>query len=469
MDPRVIGFLGSLLLALLAPTLPPGPAPLTDFAGVYSYRDGATVALVPRRQELVAIIDEAQYKLRRVGGDEFRNGVGQPVRFIRGERGEVVGVKEDEDYFPLRTHAVPPEITALTVPRPGSAAAWRYRPPARLNDGLEVGNATGAGFGERALAGLVQSIVSEQYPDVHSVLLWRRGRLVYEEYFYGFDRERPHQLRSATKSFHSVLLGIAVDRGRIRGDRQPIAELLPWPVSSLANPDPRKAAITVGDLLSMRTGLACDDRDGSSPGNEQLIYSKPDWARFTMDLPMVAAPGTVARYCSGGVHVAGRLVEHATGEDLLTFARKNLFEPLGFKGYKWPHQPVPENTGTFGQLYLRPRDMLKFGVMVLDKGRWRRRQIISRGWIERSTEPVTRIGSKEYGYLWWRQTFPLNAGGRRQDVETILATGNGGQKIFIVPSLQLVAVFTGGSYNSIEDTPPNAIMGNVILPELLGK
>jgi CubicO group peptidase (beta-lactamase class C family) len=276
-------------------------------------------------------------------------------------------------------------------------------------------------------------------------------------------------LRSATKSFHSVLLGIAVDRGRIRGDRQPIAELLPWPVSSLANPDPRKAAITVGDLLSMRTGLACDDRDGSSPGNEQLIYSKPDWARFTMDLPMVAAPGTVARYCSGGVHVAGRLVEHATGEDLLTFARKNLFEPLGFKGYKWPHQPVPENTGTFGQLYLRPRDMLKFGVMVLDKGRWRRRQIISRGWIERSTEPVTRIGSKEYGYLWWRQTFPLNAGGRRQDVETILATGNGGQKIFIVPSLQLVAVFTGGSYNSIEDTPPNAIMGNVILPELLGK
>jgi CubicO group peptidase (beta-lactamase class C family) len=457
-----------LLLALLAPPLSASPAPLTDFAGVYSYRDGTTVALVPRRQELVAIIDEAQYKLRRVGGDEFRNGAGQLVRFVRGERGEVVGVKEEEDYFPLRTHAIPAEIAALTMPRAGSAP-WHDQSPVRLNDGLEVGNATGAGFGDRALAGLVRSIVSEEYPDVHSVLLWRRGRLVFEEYFYGFSRERPHQLRSATKSFHSALLGIAVDAGKIRDDRQPIAELLPWPVSSLANPDPRKAAITVGDLLSMRTGLACNDRDGSSPGNEQLIYSQPDWARFTMDLPMVAAPGTVARYCSGGVHVAGRLVERATGKDLLTFAREKLFEPLGFKNYKWPYQPVPKNAGTFGQLYLRPRDMLKFGILVLDQGRWKGRQIISRGWIERSTQPLTRIGSKEYGYFWWRQTFPLNAGGRRQDVETILASGNGGQKIFIVPSLQLVAVFTGGNYNSTEDTPPNAIMGNVILPELLGK
>jgi CubicO group peptidase (beta-lactamase class C family) len=468
-----------LLLALLAPTFLPaqsGPAsaaapaaPLTDFAGVYSYRDGMTVALVPKRQELVAILDEALYKLQRIGGDEFRNGAGQSVRFIRDERGKVIGLKEAEDYFPLRTASVPADIVGLTVPRKGSETA--SRPPVQLSDGLKVGSAAAAGFSQRTLDGLVRSILDEKYPDVHGVLLWRKGRLVFEEYFYGFDRERPHQLRSATKSFHSVLAGIAMDLGKIRGDQQPIAELLPWPASTLANPDPRKAAITVGDLLSMRTGLACDDRDPSSPGNEQLIYSKPDWGRFTLDLPMAAAPGTVARYCSGGVHVAARLVERAVGEDLLAFARRTLFEPLGFKNYKWPYQPVQENAGTFGQLYLRPRDMLKFGVMVHDKGRWQGRQIVSQDWIERSTRERSRIGSRGYGYLWWWQTFTVASGGagsQSREVRVLVATGNGGQKIYIVPSLELVAVFTGGTYNSPQDSPPNAIMADVILPELLG-
>jgi CubicO group peptidase (beta-lactamase class C family) len=462
--------LSVLLLALLMPTLSPeqgAPAPLTDFTGVYAYRDGATVAILSKGGELVAILDEAVYKLRRVSGDELRNGADQRVRFVRGERGEVVGVKEGEDYFPRLTPTVPAELVALTVPREGTAASWRHRPPVKLDDGLEIGTPAEAGFRERTLDGLVQAIVSEKYPDVHSVLLWRRGKLVYEEYFYGFDRDRPHPLRSATKSFHSVLLGIAIDQGKIRGDQQPIAELLPWPVASLANPDPRKARITVGDLLSMRTGLACDDRDPSSPGNEQLIYSKPDWARFTLDLPMVADPGTVARYCSGGTHVAGRLVERATGGDLLAFARKNLFEPLGLKGYRWPYQPVPENAGTFGQLYLRPRDMLKFGIMVLDKGRWRGRQIVSRDWIERSTRQRARIGSRGYGYLWWWQTFQVGSGAGRREVEALLATGNGGQKIYVIPSLQLVAVFTGGAYNVPQDSAPNAILPEVLLPDLL--
>jgi CubicO group peptidase (beta-lactamase class C family) len=221
----------------------------------------------------------------------------------------------------------------------------------------------------------------------------------------------------------------------------------------------------VGDLLSMRTGLACDDRDPASPGNEQLIYSKPDWARFTLDLPMVAAPGTEAKYCSGGVHVTERLIERATGEEFLAFARRTLFEPLGFESYRWPYQPVAENAGTFGQLYLRPRDMLKFGVMVHDKGRWQGRQIVSREWIERSTLERSRIGSRGYGYLWWWQTFTVNG----KEVRALLATGNGGQKIYIVPSLELVAVFTGGAYNSPQDSPPNAIMADVLLPELLGR
>ncbi len=441
-------------------------APLADFTGVYAYRDGATVAIVPKNKELVAILDEALYALPRVGGDEFRNGAGQAVRFVRNERGEVLGVKENGDYFPRQTASVPPDIVALTIPR-ATSAPYRYEVPAKLGDGLEVGPAADSGLSLATLEGLVRSIVNEQYPNVHSVLLWRGGRLVFEEYFYGYNRDRTHQMRSATKSFYSALTGIAIDRKKIRDDKQPIAELLPWPPSAYANPDPRKAKITVGDLLSMRTGLACDDRDASSPGNEQLIYSKPDWGKFTIDLPMAAEPGAVARYCSGGVHLAGRMIEAATGGDFLAFARTNLLDPLGFEGYKWPYQPIAANVNTYGQLYLRPRDMLKFGLLHLNGGRWQGRQLISPSWIERSTSSLTQIGSKGYGYLWWHQRFPITTAGSTQTVDTFLASGNGGQKIFVAPSLQLIAVFTGGNYNADKDSPPNEIMGNVILPELL--
>jgi CubicO group peptidase (beta-lactamase class C family) len=143
-----------------------------------------------------------------------------------------------------------------------------------------------------------------------------------------------------------------------------------------------------------------------------------------------------------------------------------LFGPLGFKNHRWPHQTVRGNESTFAQLYLRPRDMLKYGILYLQGGQWEGKQLVSRKWIERSTQPLTAIGSKSYGYFWWHQTFAVKAANGRRNIDTILATGNGGQKIFIVPSLELVAVFTGGNYNSRTDTPPNEIMGDVILPQL---
>ncbi len=443
--------------------------PLSDYAGVYDYR-GTTVALVPKGNALIAIIDDALYPVQRISGDRFRNGAGQSVTFQRNAKGVVTGLYEAQDFLAIRRHSVPPEIAALTVAAPRSRAhsRYRYHPPEDTHDGLKTGNAADVGFDPAVLEQVDRAVVTERYPNVHSVLLWRDGKLFFEDYFYGFDRERAHQLRSATKSFHSALIGIAMDLGKIRDDSQPIVELLPWAVTSYKNPDPRKARITVGDLLSMRTGLACDDRNPSSPAGETFLYEKADWARYLMDVPMTADPGTLARYCSAGPHLAGRIVEHVTGERLIDFARKKLFEPLGFRNYRWPYETVPANAGTFGQLYLRPRDMLKFGVMMLNKGEWNGKRILSRDWVERSTRARTQIGSKKYGYFWWHQTFPIERGGKVEYVDTILATGNGGQKIFIAPTLRLVGVFTGGNYNSAEDTPPNAIMGNVVLPALLG-
>jgi len=195
--------------------------------------------------------------------------------------------------------------------RPPTKTEYAYQAPSHLRDGVKVGPAAEVGFNETELRNLVQAIIAEKHANVDVILLWRKGRLVLEEFFCGYDRERPHQLRSATKSFISTLVGISVDQGRIRSEDQPIVELLPWSVDSNKNHDPRKAKITVGDCLSMRSGFNCDDRNSASLGNNSLVYQQPDWARYMIDLPMIADPGTVARYGSAGPYLASRLVEHA--------------------------------------------------------------------------------------------------------------------------------------------------------------
>ena len=439
---------------------------LDAYAGVYQYRGGATVAIVPKNADLVAIIGQALYPVKHVKGDEFRNGGGQSVRFQRNSKGVVDGLFEGKDFFPLLSHEVPSGVAALMVAA-SRGMDYRSAEPPDLHDGLVVGTANEVGFDPKVLDSLTQSILDERYPNVHSVLLWKDGKLFFERYFYGYNAVTPHELRSATKSFDSALVGIALGKKLIPGLDSPVVELLPVPVPPYKNLDARKEKMTLSDLLSMRSGLACDDYDDKSPGNERNVYDKPEWVRFAMDLPMAANPGTVAHYCSAGPLIAGRIVEHASGQSVLEFAEANLFKPLGFSGYSWPYQTVNTNANTFGELLLRPRDMLKFGVLFADGGVWQGKQIIPADWVSRSTTSVTQIGSKSYGYFWWHQIFSVQAKGETREVDTILATGNGGQKIFILPSYRLVAVFTGGNYNSEKDTPPNEIMPSIVLPVIL--
>jgi CubicO group peptidase (beta-lactamase class C family) len=458
----------SLSLGLANSTTPIAAqrADLDAYAGVYQYRGGATVAIVPKNADLVAIIGQALYPVKHVKGDEFRNGGGQIVRFQRNSRGIVDGLFEGTDFFPLLSHEVPSGVAALMVPAsPG--VDYRSAEPQDMHDGLVVATPSEVGVDPEILDSLTQSILDERYPNVHSILLWKDGKLFFERYFYGHNAATPHELRSATKSFDSALVGIALGKKLIPGLDAPVVDLLPVAVPPYKNLDSRKEKMTLSDLLSMRSGLACDDYDSKSPGNEQNVYDKPEWVRFAMDLPMASTPGTVAHYCSAGPIIAGRIVEHASGQSILQFAEANLFKPLGFSGYRWPYQTVNTNVNTYGELFLRPRDMLKFGILFADGGVWQGKQIIPAAWVTRSTTPVTQIGSKTYGYFWWHQRFSIQVKGETREVDTILATGNGGQKIFIVPSYRLVAVFTGGNYNSERDTPPNEIMPSIVRPAIL--
>ena len=172
---------------------------------------------------------------------------------------------------------------------------------------------------------------------------------------------------------------------------------------------------------------------------------------------MVDKPGTSGRYCSGGVILLGRIVEKASGMPLLQFAETYLFGPLGFENYKWSFEPDTSSSDTFCQLYLRPRDMAKFGLLYANGGKWGGRQIISQEWVRRSAGKYSVVGDSDYGYLWWHNW--LNVQGDRMDA--LLATGNGGQKIHIWKGLDMITVMTGGNYN--KQSPCNRILIDDIL------
>jgi len=454
---------------------PPDPrhAPLADYEGVYAYHDGTSIALVAADTMLFAVLDEARYPLRALGGDRFLNGSGDTIPFRRGADGAVSGFVERSVFFARRTPVVDAATAAAVRARPRSAgvdgrpAPYAYAVPADVGDGLRVGDASEQGLDPASVARLVERVLDGTYPDVHGILVHRGGRLVLEEYFYGYDRERPHQMRSASKSIVSALVGIAVDRGALGGDGDLVVRHLAY--GPYANPDPRKDRLTLRDLLTMRSGLACDDWDADSPGNESRVYQSDDWVKFVLDLPMLDEPGTRGRYCSGNVLVAGRMVERATGTPLPLFAREHLFAPLGIRAadVRWNYTLDASNAATFAQLYLRPRDMLKLGLLFHQQGKWDGRQVISREWVERSTARWSTVGDQEYGYFWWHQWVDAATPDGPHRVDMVVATGNGGQKIYLVPSLDLVVVLTGGSYNV--SSPATAIMAREILPALLGQ
>jgi CubicO group peptidase (beta-lactamase class C family) len=440
---------------------------LADYVGTYTDAPGHTLEIVDG-DGLFAVVDEAKYSLRASGVDQFTPMAGPVVSFQRDASGKVTGYEQDGKFHPRVSTSVTSEAAALAMPRPkahDSPADYRYHAPADLDDGIAVGDISRSDLGVGVANAIVRAILDGTYKDVHSVLLYQHGKLVLEEYFYGYSVERQHQLRSATKTVVSALAGIAIDRGAITGVDERVLPMMRY--ASYDHPDPRKAAMTLGDILSMSSGLDCNDHSSTSPGRETVIDNEPDWVKATLDLPMIDDPGTAGYYCSGGVAVAGRLIENAVHVRLPEFAQANLFGPLGIARSDWSWNYNLTNADKeYSQIHMRPRDMLKFGILFADGGRWHGRQIVSESWVRTSLAEHSHVDGVSYGYFWWRHTFDVAAASRSQQVIVPAAQGNGGQKIFVVPQYDLVAVFTAGGYNA-DSTPPNTIMEKIILPKLM--
>ena len=441
---------------------------LSEFEGSYRYRDGGILFMAADGERLVAIIDEAKYQLRPVATDTFTNPGGAPIPFVRDSTGRIVAFREHGDTFIRLSSVVGAQARLLLEPRPpgpdGRPVPYRCSSPPTLTDGIQVGEPGARTLPCAAAAQIVNGVLDGTYPDVRAIAVHHKGVLVFEEYFYGYDRDRPHQMRSLTKSVVSLLAGAAVDRGLMRANEPIIARL---GYASIANPDPRKDRITLVDLLSNQSGLACDDRDGASPGAEVKLYDTDDWPKAFVDLPVLAEPGTIGRYCSFGFKAAGRSVELAAGKPLAEFAQEALFSPLGISRDRWRWTFVLDRSqrNEFGQIYLRPRDMLKLGLLIHQRGVWQGRRVISESWIDAAVARQSRVDDSDYGLGIWHRWYGVPTASGTQRVETIMLSGNGGQKVYIVPALELIVVFTGGAFNV--ESPTNTIMASVLLPALL--
>ena len=439
---------------------------LAAFVGTYADTPGHPLEIV-NGADFFAVQDEAKYPLMPKGVDAFSSMYGPKLSFQRAANGSVTGYEQDGRFHPRVSLAVTPESAALAWPRGQGydPTQYRYKPPADLHDSIAVGDIASSPLGAETANAIARAILDGTYKDVHSVLLYQDGKLVLEEYFYGYNAQRTHQLRSATKSVVSTLAGIAIDRGALSGADEPVLPAMGY--TNYANPDPRKAAITVGNFLSMNSGLDCNDHSSTSPGREEVLDDSPDWVKATLDLRMINDPGTQGYYCSGGVAVVGRMTANAVHMPLPEFAQRNLFGPLGIARTDWTwNYDLTNADKEYAQIHLRSRDMLKLGILFQDGGRWHGRQVISKSWVGTSMAEHSHVDNVSYGYFWWRHMFRVEMPGGAQQVVIVAAQGNGGQKIYIAPQYHLVAVFTCGGYNA-DSTPPNTIMEKLILPKLM--
>lgn len=355
-----------------------------------------------------------------------------------------------------------------------------YPVPEETGDGWQTTSLNAVEINESSLLALRDSIDNNYYEEVHSVIIIKNGYLVFEEYypghefsFYGqnyhgnivnFDRDTPHITHSATKSIASALVGIAIDNGYIQNVDESIFNYFTQ-YSYLS--DSLKNSITIKHLLTMTSGLQWNEWDvpPTDPTYDVVLFNRSsDPMAYLLAKPVVTIPGSSFYYNGGGIDALGQIVRIASGIDVDAFSGQYLFDPLGITDYQWQRLYPSRIIATHGDVYLRPRDMAKFGFLFLNNGVWDGNQIISTNWVSESMQQHISLPflywADSYGYLWWRLNFRINS----QDYISIKAIGWGGQEIFIFPQLNMVVVFTGANYTV--DPPCDEIMRRFILPAL---
>ncbi|MBS1525120.1 MAG: serine hydrolase [Bacteroidetes bacterium] len=430
------------------------------YEGLYQYINNTTleIAAPPNDTILYAIINQSRYALRHKDKDVFLNNANDSVVFLRDRMGSVDGYVTDKDTFKLISRNVnfPSQMWYPRMVADPKNFIYEYHRPKQINDGLVTANLDRTGLDPKLLATMMHKIVAGDYPNVHSVLIIKNNKLVFEEYFYEYKRDSLQEMRSASKSVVSALAGIAIHKGLIKDVHETLPELLPG--YHFAHPSPLKDKITLQDMLDNQSGVNYDEAWDKSIGNENDMGLSNDWVKYTFDLPMIDTPGRIGRYNSGNPIAVGYIIGKHSGMPLHDFAAKNLFGPIGITDFKWNFKPDRSNADNFCQVLLTPRDMAKFGLLYLNNGVWQGKHVVPAEWVAESTSKHSVVENVNYGYLWWLKY--LDAGKVRY--HSFAAQGNGGQKIYVFRELNMVVVTTGGNYNT--QSPADELIKSYILP-----
>ena len=354
-------------------------------------------------------------------------------------------------------------VDAPTVTTPDVAVdtsrleSWQDNAPAKAPED--------EGLDSRTLIALTEWIRDHPVP-IYSFLVSRNGTLVYELYTSSLTRAHAHYQMSVTKSVVSALVGIVIDRGLIKGPDAPITDTVPRSLFASDADFLRFKSVTVRHVLGMSALDAPDPPRVTSPealARQRRFWIAPNRLKFALEQPLLATPGHAYQYNDVTPLLATGLVQYAAGETALELAEEALFGPMGFRNYEWMHQdPSGFDLGGFG-LRLRPIDMQKFGVLYLNRGRWRGHSLISREWVERSFIPWNRsrpnARDPDYGWFWWAYS-------RRSGGSTHAAVGWKGQRIAVLPGERLVVTMTGAFEDGAENRIFNELIDRFVVPAI---
>jgi CubicO group peptidase (beta-lactamase class C family) len=363
-------------------------------------------------------------------------------------------------------------VLCMVVPAPASAQLGCDM-PLELNDGWTRATPAQVGMDSNRLCRIDRFL--EQWPEhnIHAVLVARRGKLVMDRYFTGTDErwgarlgkvvhtaEQMHDLRSITKGVVSLLVGIAIGEGKFPPLDSSAIDFFPEhsPVRTAVN-----ERITFRHLLYMSSGIAWNEAiPYSDPANsERQMNAVAAPIRYVFSQPVVSPPGTTFNYSGGDTAVLGTTLSKLFGE-LPPYAREKLFERLDFGLSEWVYSPEGRDPAFASGLRLRPRDTAKLGQIMLTDGVWNGRQVLPKGWSAESIKPrINGPGVYFYGYQWWLGR-SLHQG---REHTWFAGFGEGGQRLFVVPSLELVVMINAGDYGGPrQGVIPAAILNDLVIP-----
>lgn len=333
-----------------------------------------------------------------------------------------------------------------------------YTKPTQLNDGIATATLSGAGLNVAVLDSLTLQIDTGYFPNIHSLLICKDNKLVYERYFTGKDQlwgrdlgvrkhgiNELHDVRSISKSIVSACTGIAIAQRKIRSADQRVFDFFP---EYKQYDTGTKSELRIAHLLTMTSGLQWNEEvPYDHPENSEIrMTNSPDPIDYILSRPMVAPPGKQWQYNGGTTQLLAAILERTTGKKVDAFAKAYLFEPLGIDTFRWTPFPGTDNPAAASGLRLRSRDLLKFGMLYHNKGKWNGRQVLPRQWVEQSFRtaislPGSRIG---YGFQFWTRRDTI----RNQPLHIVAAVGNGDQRIYFDEWNNLLVVVTAGNYNA---------------------